>query len=278
MVCAVDTPVDRDLYCPRCRYNLRGLTTPRCPECGLTFPDGQWAAGILREQIPTRLDRCDLRQPHQVLARSLYELIRGGLRPGRLLTKLDLDGRLVPAGLMFVFGVAWLYLLMTALLATATCMHTGVSPAAGVRSAALYWSPRVLRVTIATSLATFGCAVQPAALRVSRLTRRQYFRLAGYWVPCAGVLVVIPLALMLAVPELVLHEPGIVPLLTGLPGLVGVLGGAVRRRRAMQEAARSTGLQAALGLAGLGGWMVLIVWLARRVLPTELEPPLWIYF
>jgi hypothetical protein len=277
MVCAVDAPVDRDLYCPRCRYNLRGLATPRCPECGLTFPEGQWAAGVLREQIATRLDRCDPWQPHQVLARSLYELIRGGLRPDRLLTKLNLDGRLVPAGLMFVFGVAWLYLLMTALLATVTCVHTGASPAAGVRSAALYWSPRVLLVTIATSVATFGCAVQPAALRVSRPTRRQYLRLAGYWVPCAGLLVVIPLALMLVVPDLVLPEPGIIPLLMGLPGL-GVLGGVAWRHRAMQKAGRRTGFQAVIGLAGLGGWIVLVLWLARLVLPTELEPPLWIYF
>ena len=25
---------DRDVPCPLCRYKLRGLTTPRCPECG----------------------------------------------------------------------------------------------------------------------------------------------------------------------------------------------------------------------------------------------------
>ena len=25
---------DRDVECPLCRYNLRGLTVPRCPECG----------------------------------------------------------------------------------------------------------------------------------------------------------------------------------------------------------------------------------------------------
>jgi hypothetical protein len=25
---------DRDVYCPLCEYNIRGLTTPRCPECG----------------------------------------------------------------------------------------------------------------------------------------------------------------------------------------------------------------------------------------------------
>jgi hypothetical protein len=25
---------DRDISCPLCRYNLRGLLSPRCPECG----------------------------------------------------------------------------------------------------------------------------------------------------------------------------------------------------------------------------------------------------
>ncbi len=25
---------DRDAACPLCAYNIRGLTTPRCPECG----------------------------------------------------------------------------------------------------------------------------------------------------------------------------------------------------------------------------------------------------
>lgn len=25
---------ERNAWCPACRYNLRGLTTPRCPECG----------------------------------------------------------------------------------------------------------------------------------------------------------------------------------------------------------------------------------------------------
>ena len=39
---AVDSPPDwahiaLDVLCPRCEYNLRTLTRPRCPECGLTF-------------------------------------------------------------------------------------------------------------------------------------------------------------------------------------------------------------------------------------------------
>jgi hypothetical protein len=30
-------PTDSGLRCPRCGYNLTGLTLPRCPECGATF-------------------------------------------------------------------------------------------------------------------------------------------------------------------------------------------------------------------------------------------------
>jgi hypothetical protein len=33
------TAVERDVPCPLCDYNLRGLTEPRCPECGHQF---QW--------------------------------------------------------------------------------------------------------------------------------------------------------------------------------------------------------------------------------------------
>ncbi len=29
--------LEADVPCPRCSYNWRGLTTPRCPECGYTF-------------------------------------------------------------------------------------------------------------------------------------------------------------------------------------------------------------------------------------------------
>jgi len=29
--------IDEDIHCPLCNYNLRGLTQPRCPECGFTF-------------------------------------------------------------------------------------------------------------------------------------------------------------------------------------------------------------------------------------------------
>lgn len=29
--------IEADVFCPLCDYNLRGLTEPRCPECGFRF-------------------------------------------------------------------------------------------------------------------------------------------------------------------------------------------------------------------------------------------------
>jgi hypothetical protein len=43
-----DWALDRDLACPRCRYNLRMLHQPRCPECGLSF---RWQE-LLRVECP----------------------------------------------------------------------------------------------------------------------------------------------------------------------------------------------------------------------------------
>ena len=126
-----------DVFCPRCRYNLRGLPGPRCPECGLTFPPEQWASGVLREHLPTWLDRCDPWQPHQVLVRSLFELFRGAWRPRWVLTKLDLNGPLTQAAAMLVCGTLWLYVIATVLIAAATMLHTGASPYASLKSAGL---------------------------------------------------------------------------------------------------------------------------------------------
>lgn len=40
---------DSGLQCPRCEYNLTGLHTPRCPECGLRF---DWGDPALRRDRP----------------------------------------------------------------------------------------------------------------------------------------------------------------------------------------------------------------------------------
>lgn len=43
----VDDAVDRDLYCPHCAYNLRGVASPQCPECGQTVDRTILAQSIL---------------------------------------------------------------------------------------------------------------------------------------------------------------------------------------------------------------------------------------
>jgi hypothetical protein len=278
MVCSVDTADQRDLFCPRCRYNLRGLPTPRCPECGLTFTPAEWQAGVLREHIPTSLDCCDPWQPHQVLLRSLYELVHGALRPGWLVAKLDLNGSLRSAGLMIVFGVLWLYILVTALVAVAVYLHTGASPFASLISAAVCWAPQVLVVALVPGAATHAIASLPPVLHINRLSARQHLRLAAYWVPAAAVYVALPLAALLATPDLVLGQSGSWPglMLTPLGIRLGII---VVHRLRRAPPLTSGGVHwvfaPVLALAGGGA---LSDWLAGRLLPTVLDPPLWVYF
>jgi hypothetical protein len=277
MVCSVDAADQRNVFCPRCRYNLRGLPTPRCPECGLTFTPAEWQTGVLREHIPTSLDRCDPWQPHQVLLRSLYELIHGALRPGWLLAKLDLDGSLWSAGFMFIFGVFWLYVLVTVLVATAIFVHTGASPFVSLISAAVCWSPGVLVLALVPGASTYAVASLPPVLHVNRLSTRQHLRLAAHWVPAAGVYVGLPLAALLATPDLVLGQSGSWPGLTLTPLGIRLCYVVVRGvRRAPRLAADSRYWVFAPLLALAGG--ALADWLASCLIPTVLDPPLWVYF
>ena len=57
----IDYLRDRDVACPLCEYNLRGLTVPRCPECGrelalrvgLVEPrQGAWIAALIATALP----------------------------------------------------------------------------------------------------------------------------------------------------------------------------------------------------------------------------------
>ena len=44
---ARDGPIQRDVFCEKCGYNLRGLTQRVCPECGAEFKPNQRAASQL---------------------------------------------------------------------------------------------------------------------------------------------------------------------------------------------------------------------------------------
>ena len=73
----VNDLVERDVNCPMCEYNLRGLIEPRCPECGFTFlwvellDPSRWVHPYVFEHHPRRN------------LWSFFRTLIGGLRPGR---------------------------------------------------------------------------------------------------------------------------------------------------------------------------------------------------
>lgn len=74
--------VTREVHCPLCEYNLRGLVEPRCPECGCSF---QWAEIFNPSlQVHPYLIEHHPRRP----VRSGWLTLRGGLRPQRFWTQL----------------------------------------------------------------------------------------------------------------------------------------------------------------------------------------------
>jgi hypothetical protein len=79
---APDWVSSRDLHCPLCEYNLRGLTEPRCPECGYRF---QWAE-LIDEKLKLHPYLFEHHPRRNV--RSFWKTAVGGLQPGRFWTKL----------------------------------------------------------------------------------------------------------------------------------------------------------------------------------------------
>lgn len=238
----------------------------------MTFDDAAWQSGVLRDSIPAALDRCDFWQPHQVLLESLTALLGGIRRPRDVLVKLDARGPLHSAAAALVGGTLWLYLLFTAMVSTTILIHTGVSPAAAMRSAALCWAPAVLVVSLVPAALTFGIVGVPNTIRVVGPTWREYFRLAGFWTPVAAAYAVVPLgAALLACPDFVLGLRPLCPLLTGIPALLG-LRGCDRAPGAAPGSWRRI-----IAIWSFIAWVGGSAWFADRLIPTSIEPPAWTY-
>ena len=74
-------PSTAELACPLCGYSLRGLTEPRCPECGFAFT---WAELLdeRRDRHPYLFEHA--RRPAESPTRALVRTaLRAGLRPWR---------------------------------------------------------------------------------------------------------------------------------------------------------------------------------------------------
>lgn len=235
----------------------------------MTFTRAEWDAGQLREHVPSRVDVCDVWQPHAVLLGSLYELWRAALRPRRVLRTLDLRGSLGRAALTGLCGTAWLYVLAVALISVAGCLHGGASPAAALKAAALYWAPRVVLVAMLSALLLFGAVVRPALAGAGALDLRAHLRLTAHWGPGAASYVVGPVGMLLLLAPAFAAEvsPHIWPLLALVP-LV---------RCASRTWPRRSGRAAWLRPAGLALlWVGVVLW-TPRIWPDSLVPPAWVY-
>lgn len=270
----MSSTVDRDVACPRCKYNLRGLTSERCPECGLDIDADELAVGIPRENIETWLDRCDPWQPHQVLVRSLFELLCGALRPWRRLHTLDINGPTAPAVLMLAFGTLWVWLVAALLTAAATFVYTGASPAASLRCGVLLWAPRLLAAAALPVLTGALVLRIPQVARIAAATTRQRFRLAAYWMPAVAAWCCWPLALgLLLSPVFTTGMLWAGPLAAGLLALY-VSARATSQAQTLRPPQRLLLVSNAAAVFGsLAG-----AYLSHSILPTTLEPPYWIYF
>jgi hypothetical protein len=111
-------------HCPRCNYNLTGLSEPRCPECGRTFTAAEWANPALLVREPA-LERPGTRWLLGVLA----TLCAFPLRPRRFLR-----GLVRGEGIYRVVAFAVVLVPLAVLAAIAVCI-------AAAHLAAVYWQP-----------------------------------------------------------------------------------------------------------------------------------------
>lgn len=89
-----------EVVCPLCDYNLRGLTEPRCPECGYQF---LWPNLL----DPNRREHSYLFEHYRTHKfRSFWRTALHGLRPIRFWKKVRPEQRSEPRRLLFYWAVA----------------------------------------------------------------------------------------------------------------------------------------------------------------------------
>lgn len=178
--------IGRDVYCPACGYNWRGLQAGRCPECGREFDLGRAQRGDARAPLPTPLDRCDPWQPHGVAIGVLRTMVQFALRPRRLMLTLDVNGPDWADGAMLLVGTGWIAVFQTLALTAVIAWRAGCSPYAALEEAATGWLP----VTVLWSLPLHACGA--ALLGMDRglfptwPSAAQVFRLVTHWSAAQG--------------------------------------------------------------------------------------------
>ena len=87
-----------EIHCPMCEYNLCGLSTPRCPECGYQF---SWKDLL---DARTRPHRYLFEHHPEANFKSFWKTAWGGLRPGKFWSELHAGQKSRP-GRLFIYWI-----------------------------------------------------------------------------------------------------------------------------------------------------------------------------
>jgi hypothetical protein len=120
--------------CPLCRYNLRGLSEPRCPECGCRF---EWAEVL----DPLRSHPYIFEHHANRNTWSFFRTLWGGLRARRFWTTLRPSHAVMPRRLVFYWSLCTCFVLLAVL---AEVMAVGIIIANNNAGARMYL-PRMYR-------------------------------------------------------------------------------------------------------------------------------------
>lgn len=172
---------------------------PRCSECGLAFDAEAFAAGLLRENAPTRMDRCDLWQPHAAAWASVLTLTAAVGQPWRFARRVDVRGRVAPAVVFCVLALAWCWGLLSVAGAVGVWWQEDVSPALAVRIGGLDVGLRALAAVLCSAVAAYVAMPATWGLRVLNVTGRVRLRHAALVVPVVAWPGALLLALVVAV-------------------------------------------------------------------------------
>lgn len=177
--------IDFDLPCARCGYELRLLTQPRCPECGLTFA---WLEVLAKRLGHSAHDWLFEAQWGQRPLRSFVTTLWRSLRPRRFWRAIPLAEPVHAAALLLFLFLAWLIVWTTAhaivLAAGWLVYYVSTTTAAGSRSFDL----RILGILLRARAEEYFAALD---LRQSAPTRM----VMGGWLCFHAVIVLTMLSL-----------------------------------------------------------------------------------
>lgn len=130
--------IDFEIACPRCGYNLRLLTRPRCPECGLDF---EWRAVL--DRAAWRSDFLFEHHWRTRPVRSWLETVWRSIRPFRFWRSVSIHDRIEVGPLLFMM-LGSVLVFMTVLHATAWLLAEGFAALDPVRpfAAGPIWNPQ----------------------------------------------------------------------------------------------------------------------------------------